>query len=718
MVISTMNAMSPKVSPERVPAENGDAVQGDVTHIAKDGSAKHPKDQVIDLETDSVEVSQDHEKMLLQLLDAIQEDNEEQLQELLEKVPPGVLDTPVNSEGQDVLLLHKATKLNAPHLLTRLLEAGASINAMDSRGTTAVHLAADKGFTNVLQILLDHTADITIQDTDGWTALHYASTAAHQPAVEKLLDVGADPNVRDRKYECTPLHLLAINWRKHEINSKSCLDTLFKNSSLNMDGKNKFGQPPLQLAGLCGWDYMTVQLILHGARVGCVFGTASKGEFFLPANVLENVLNGFVRASDRVTDYDFKIILDFSVLAKQDSEISLIMKLNESNEHRYLLHHPIISTFLFIKWQKIRGFYIVNIIFYFFYVIMLWCYILLYHQSIKWTNADTSIYRSFASTDGVKISFQVFIFLFTFSIAGKELIQAWEYRSVRYMLKLQNYMQWFVVILANIVLFEPFNVVVQQGIAAWLVIISGLELMLKLGRFSWFGLEIYIAMFTTVVKNLTKFIFMFSFILFAFSISFYLLFQSHPHFKKYSLSLIKTLVMSTGEMGYIDLPLEVFPGFAPMLFLLFVFLIVLGFMNLLNGLAISDIQAIQSEAKIYSSSNRVDLIDHLEGFTRIKYDNICCKPLMKLVEWWEKRNLIFKCIQNRRIAIFPNHHKAEDRWQICTCKGHNYSLDESQIAMAKKIVADRVSSIDRFTIIEQRLDECLEQIKVLQAKKN
>ena len=53
--------------------------------------------------------------------------------------------------------------------------------------------------------------------------------------------------------------------------------------------------------------------------------------------------------------------------------------------------------------------------------------------------------------------------------------------------------------------------------------------------------------------------------------------------------------MFAGEMDYTDIPIKHDMGYV--LFLLFVYLMVVVLMNLLNGLAVSDIHKIQKEVR-------------------------------------------------------------------------------------------------------------------------
>ena len=60
---------------------------------------------------------------------------------------------------------------------------------------------------------------------------------------------------------------------------------------------------------------------------------------------------------------------------------------------------------------------------------------------------------------------------------------------------------------------------------------------------------------------------------------------------------VKTIVMFTGELDYTDIPMQHWLG--QLLFLIFIFLIVVVIMNLLNGLAVSDIQKIYKVTPFY-----------------------------------------------------------------------------------------------------------------------
>lgn len=86
-----------------------------------------------------------------------------------------------------------------------LLQAGADPNQRDSKGMTALMVAADRADAETVHLLLQYKADVNVQAGPyRWTALHVAcrrSLADRKPStleiLKDLLRAGADPNIKD-----------------------------------------------------------------------------------------------------------------------------------------------------------------------------------------------------------------------------------------------------------------------------------------------------------------------------------------------------------------------------------------------------------------------------------------------------------------------------------------------------------------------------------------
>jgi ankyrin repeat protein len=69
-----------------------------------------------------------------------------------------------------------AVKYNQSVVAGLLLRAGAALNAAEDRGHTALHMAAEGGYTQVIKQLLAAGANLEAGDTvAGWTPLTYAA---------------------------------------------------------------------------------------------------------------------------------------------------------------------------------------------------------------------------------------------------------------------------------------------------------------------------------------------------------------------------------------------------------------------------------------------------------------------------------------------------------------------------------------------------------------
>jgi ankyrin repeat protein len=118
----------------------------------------------------------------------------------------------IDAEGGD-----HGTALNAAlakgefEIAQTLLDNGANVNAMDIRGDSSLHRAAEAGHHAVVELLLKYKADPTQaqEGTERWTPLHVAARTGELNICQLLLKYGADVASKTEDGH-TPLHFASL----------------------------------------------------------------------------------------------------------------------------------------------------------------------------------------------------------------------------------------------------------------------------------------------------------------------------------------------------------------------------------------------------------------------------------------------------------------------------------------------------------------------------
>ncbi|CAL4154432.1 unnamed protein product, partial [Meganyctiphanes norvegica] len=203
------------------------------------------------------------------------------------------------------------------------------------------------------------------------------------------------------------------------------------------------------------------------------------------------------------------------------------------------------------------------------------------------------------------------------------------------------------------------------------------EIILLFGKMPLFESLIYITMFKRVTFNFLKIIaVLFLWIILAFSFSFFIMFKGNTlpegdnSFTTFFNALLKTVVMSTGEMDYTDMhfDLSAYPVSSRLVFTLFIFVIVFVTMNLINGIAISDIKDILEEAENHAIMAEAECIIGINETLKVLKKVIGTEYLNRL---WNTCLVFNNCFPTKKVSLFPNRHY-NHIW--ATCEGHPCSI--------------------------------------------
>ena len=115
-----------------------------------------------------------------------------------------------DTQLQRNIALFAAAGKDCVEIAKRLIAAGASVEAANRFGTTALGQAAREGHLDMVDLLLAHGAEINARNVGGATPLYIAADSDRTAVVHRLLAKGADPNLA-RNNGLTPLTAAAYN---------------------------------------------------------------------------------------------------------------------------------------------------------------------------------------------------------------------------------------------------------------------------------------------------------------------------------------------------------------------------------------------------------------------------------------------------------------------------------------------------------------------------
>lgn len=541
--------------------------------------------------------------------------------------------------------IHLAADLGLHDCLKMLLDSeGADPNiriCIREKESTALHLAADEGNAECVKLLLSKGADAKLKNHRGFTALHLAARTSSLECVRELLENGnANANAEDFDQR-TPLHA-AVG----KLDSAYSILELLISKGANVNHKDVYGFTALHLAALDGLAQCVEMLIFYGADVTT---KSKKGTSALnvitrktPASLgmISQKLDAAItlHQSQESSTREIELELDFRQLLQHchPREISYLNTFVDEGQKEFL-EHPLCSAFLYIKWGKIRKYYIGRLAFCFTTVLFLTLYVLtaLAHscyngsKDMNETLKDQELCQKQSILGDllrknpfvIEMQWWVLVVIIIFEIFRK-LYGLTGYTSVRrYVSQVENIIEWFVIVSVFLTsyIYNKRTDIWQNHIAAFAVLLGWTNLMLMIGQLPIFG--VYVAMYTKVQGEFAKLFMAYSCMLVGFTISFCVIFPSSPVFANPLMGFITVLVMMIGEQDLSlltndpdgkDPPvlLEISAQITFVLFLLFVTVIL---MNLLVGIAVHDIQALKKTAELSKLVRQTKLISYIES---------------------------------------------------------------------------------------------------------
>jgi hypothetical protein len=370
-------------------------------------------------------------------------------------------------------------------------------------------------------------------------------------------------------------------------------------------------------------EYAIVELLKSGASLG----THNDGLMaiqFIDDRALKKFFDSCITVCipEELTGIHYSMVIDYSFL-KADKEMSLIEYMTEAKDVQPLIEHPVIASFLFLKWLRLSNIFFLNLLLFSVTAVSFSIYLIFVY--VNQDHLDSKNY-------GWIQIWQILAYIAFIIFSAKEIIQL--IGSPRFYFKsAENYFEICVLLLMAVTLFTNFkDQQVHRSIAAVLIMGFAIEWTMIFSALPIFSVSNYIVMLKKVAINFLRTMAFYSIILLAFALSFYILIdesegntgnfttsrcnETVESKKSKNLSIFQTLfhviLMLTGDYG--DITDEVTDIMIGRIFLVvFVLSMSIVMMNLLVGLTVSDTATIGKEAEWYKWWERAKLLRKYES---------------------------------------------------------------------------------------------------------
>ncbi|KAH8346313.1 hypothetical protein KR084_001791 [Drosophila pseudotakahashii] len=419
------------------------------------------------------------------------------------------------------------------------------------------------------------------------------------------------------------------------FNHQRCFELLIESDRVDVNEADSGRLVPLSYAVKYRNTKAIKKLLQKGAYIGTknVFGALPIKD--MPPEVLEEHFDSCITTNgEKPGERNFEIIIDYKNLMRRQErdskpsneklhdEMAPIAFIAESKEFRYLLQHPLISSFLFLKWHRLSVIFYLNFLLY-----SLFTASIITHTLLKFHESD---HRALTALFGV-LSWLGIGYLIVC-----EGIQ-WIMSPVRYFFSITNIMEVFLIILSICTCIESnFDKETQRVLAVFTILLVAMEFCLLVGSLPVLSISTHMLMLREVSSSFVKSFAIYSIFVLTFSLCFYILFGKPevpdqlgstttpaPGLKKEGKddgdfntftkpieALIKTIVMLTGEFEAGKIKFTSI--YTYLIFLLFVFFMTIVLFNLLNGLAVSDTQVIKAQAELNGAICRTNVLSRYE----------------------------------------------------------------------------------------------------------
>lgn len=516
--------------------------------------------------------------------------------------------------------------------------------------TTLFLLAVENNFLNAIEKMLRHGATINYSGLSKCTSP--ISKALH-PEYEAVIDLFfMIPNLLEDDFIAIFDSMLfymkeTVRLRKNNENLRfyrEMYKKMFGHPRFNVNIRDCDGDSLLWHAITFDISDIIYDLLEKGAYIGTVNKTGQIAIDLIRPEILESHFNKCITVNDYKILMNKRIIFDYKNFVPTSNEgrdvcegscngvnsgcgeMTAFEIISKSTDLRHLIKHPLMASFIILKWQCIKSIFCIHFFINSIFSVCIVTYLLLFYTKAL------DHYPPEAE-----------IFLFSISVISLAMILWREFYLCCLSPKLyfigKNYFEIFLIVLVSIALLNAkgafdLSFKIRKCLSAIIILLISATFFNSNGSLPYQTFSIHVTMIKEVSKSFLKSFCLFAIILTSFSFCFYILLSNNDatnsghgdcmsnatngckvyhkndkirsdlsKFNSPFSSIVKTIVMMTGEFEAASINFDTHQ-FSYIVFLFFVLFVSTILFNLLNGLAVNDIQV--SEKPPSKAKKKID----------------------------------------------------------------------------------------------------------------
>ncbi|XP_016959263.2 transient receptor potential cation channel subfamily A member 1 isoform X1 [Drosophila biarmipes] len=573
--------------------------------------------------------------------------------------------------------LHFAARYGRYNTVRQLLDSEKGsfiINESDGAGMTPLHISSQQGHTRVVQLLLNRGA-LLHRDHTGRNPLHLAAMSGYTETIELLHSVHSHLLDQVDKDGNTALHLATMENKPHAISVLMSMGCKLLYNVLDMSA--------IDYAIYYKYPEAALAMVTHEERANEVMALRSDKHPCVTLALIASMPKVFEAVQDKcITKANCKkdsksFYIKYSFWPYQKTPEQIEAKRKEFNDPKWrpaplavvntmvthgrveLLAHPLSQKYLQMKWNSYgKYFHLANLLIYSIFLVFVTIYSSLMMNNIElkagnnrtmsqycnmgWEQLTMNLSQNPAVASQIRLDSceerinrttailfcAVVIVVYIVLNSMRELIQIYQ-QKLHYILETVNLISWVLYISALVMVtpaFQPDGAIntIHYSAASIAVFLSWFRLLLFLQRFDQVG--IYVVMFLEILQTLIKVLMVFSILIIAFGLAFYILLSkiidpqpNHLSFSNIPMSLLRTFSMMLGELDFVGTYVNTYyrdqlkvPMTSFLILSVFMILMPILLMNLLIGLAVGDIESVRRNAQLKRLAMQVVLHTELE----------------------------------------------------------------------------------------------------------